>query len=100
MTIQIDGQLEIDQERGVIYFHSAITGTTLLRICSLPKPIPDPRWIIEDGEVQKIGHMLDITHMYGADWGTDLKEHYREHMGKHTEQLPKYKSPCINGMIG
>lgn len=78
MTILIDGQLEIDQERGVIYFHSQVTGTTALRICSLPKPIPDPRWIIRNGDVKKMGITLDITHMYGANWGTDLEAHYRE----------------------
>ena len=49
MTITIDGQLEIDQDRGVIYFHSFNTGITALRICQLPTPIPDPRWIITNG---------------------------------------------------
>ena len=47
MTISIDGTLEIDQHRGVIYFH-ANEGYTLLRICSLPKPIPAP--IVQDEE--------------------------------------------------
>lgn len=40
MTIQ--GQLEIDIERGVIYFHPSegpLKGGSLLRICSLPVPI-------------------------------------------------------------
>jgi hypothetical protein len=36
----IDGILEIDRQRGVIYFHDQ-QGTTRLRICRLPKPIPD-----------------------------------------------------------
>lgn len=58
MTTRIDGQLQIDHERGVIYFHSATTGWTVLRICSLPTPIPD---VTE--------RQLDITHMYGVDWG-------------------------------
>lgn len=39
-TTKIEGQLEIDHERGVIYFHSSKTGSTVLRICRLPKPIP------------------------------------------------------------
>lgn len=42
MTRTYEGQLEIDAERGVIYFHSAATGVTLLRICGVPKPIPLP----------------------------------------------------------
>lgn len=36
-----EGQLEIDHGRGVIYFHSRETGTTKLRICKLPTPIPE-----------------------------------------------------------
>jgi len=43
MTTTIEGQLEIDHERGVIYFHENKTGTSLLRICSLPSPIPKDR---------------------------------------------------------
>ena len=39
MTVKIAGQLEIDKERGVIYFHSGETGITLLRVCNLPRPI-------------------------------------------------------------
>lgn len=54
-TTTIEGQLEIDPARGVIYFHSAVTGTTVLRICNLPKPIP-------------LGLMLDVTHMHGCGW--------------------------------
>lgn len=77
MKISIEGELEIDQERGVIYFHSHMTGVTVLRICRLPSPIPDPRWIIKNGSVKQTGKMLDITHMYGADWGTDLENHYK-----------------------
>lgn len=55
-TIKVFGQLEIDTERGVIYFHSANTGQTLLRICRLPTPIPHPPTLI------------DITHMFGTTW--------------------------------
>ncbi len=62
MTTKIKGELEIDHERGVIYFHTsdkkAITefdgNITILRICSLPNPIPKRH--------------LDITHMRGANW--------------------------------
>jgi hypothetical protein len=59
MTIQIEGILEIDQNRGVIYFHSKLTGHTPLRICNLPKPIPDP---------SEYGKNLDITHKIGCNW--------------------------------
>lgn len=54
-TTTIDGQLEIDSARGVIYFHSAKTGITMLRICRLPAPIP-------------LNRQLDITHLHGCDW--------------------------------
>jgi hypothetical protein len=40
MTTKIEGQLEIDHERGVIYFHENATGITRLRICQLPRPVP------------------------------------------------------------
>ncbi len=53
------GQLEIDNKRGVIYFQSN-EGRTILRICSLPKPVPT---IHKDGLV-----FLDITHLYGTNW--------------------------------
>jgi hypothetical protein len=62
---RLKGELEINHERGVIYFH--ITDereilkrrvVTPLRICSLPRPIPP---------IQE--RMLDITHMVGCDWG-------------------------------
>ena len=57
------GELEVDHDRGVIYFHLAnakdvktLGTTTLLRICRLPK-IPFP-----------LGEALDITHMIGCSW--------------------------------
>lgn len=51
--------MEIDSERGVIYIHSAVKGHTLLRICQLPSPIPDPG---------AYGQGIDITHMKGCGW--------------------------------
>lgn len=54
------GTLEIDEARGVIYFHDA-EGVTVLRICRLPNPIPDP--YNNNGDT-----LLDITHMTGASW--------------------------------
>lgn len=58
------GELEVDANRGVIYFHftneddvRASGGQqTILRICNLPTPIP-------------VGELLDITHMTGTSWG-------------------------------
>ena len=38
MSITFDGQLEIDHERGVVYFHGA-SGRTILRFGGLP-PMP------------------------------------------------------------
>jgi len=62
---QLHGILEIDHKRGVIYFHCDELekvekfGVTALRICQLPKPIPE--------------RALDITHMMGADWSGERK---------------------------
>lgn len=56
MTEQFVGVLEIDTDRGVIYFHS-VQDTTMLRICNLPTPIPTD-----------VDTLLDITHMYGVSW--------------------------------
>jgi hypothetical protein len=58
MKKEIKGILEIDAERGVIYFHSN-TGRTVLRICQLPKPIPVRKGVEE---------LLDITYI-GCSWG-------------------------------
>ena len=61
MSTIIEGcTLEVDHERGVIYIHGQL-GTTLLRICRLPTPIPD----VPVGT----GGLLDVTHMHGASWG-------------------------------
>jgi len=65
-TIKIEGQLEIDSKRGVIYFHAndaglAQHGWTVLRICRLPIPIPNP---ISGGLVR----MIDISHMFGTSY--------------------------------
>lgn len=58
--IKIKGLLEIDPERGVIYFHEDATGFTKLRICRLPTPIPDPKGFH--------GEPLDITSGFGVSW--------------------------------
>jgi len=49
MTID-NCQLEIDSDRGVLYVHGP-EGFTLLRMCGLLTPVPDP----------SSGDMLDIT---------------------------------------
>lgn len=62
MTTVIKGQLEIQHERGVIYFHcdeseiNKLNTVTAFRICRLP-PIPSVK-----------GRLLDVTHMHGCDW--------------------------------
>lgn len=64
MRTEIKGTLEIDHDRGVMWFHADGSemekcGTiTVFRICSLPRPIP------QVGN----GLMLDVTHMYGTSF--------------------------------
>lgn len=60
MTQVFHGQLEIDNDRGVIYFHDEKTGTTKLRICNLPTPIPNDE-------------QLDVTHLHGANWQGNIR---------------------------
>ena len=57
MTLKIKGELEIDRERGVIYFHSN-QGHTALRICNLPTPVPTTDF--DSG--------MDITFGVGCSW--------------------------------
>lgn len=66
----LTGQLEIDHDRGVIYFHLSDQEevmdrgvVTALRICSLPRPIPQVK-----------ERLLDITHMHGCDWKDERNE--------------------------
>jgi len=42
---EINGVLEIDHNRGIIYFHSVIDGFTVLRICKLTKIPKDVSFI-------------------------------------------------------
>lgn len=67
-TLQLEGVLEVDHARGVVYFHLkdpeliARFGTqTVLRICNLPKPIP------KDCQI-------DLTHMVGVNWHNEEDE--------------------------
>ena len=55
VTELVRGYLEIDSDRGVIYFHTddkevaeRVGGITVLRICRLPTPVP-------------LDKMLDVT---------------------------------------
>lgn len=59
--MKIQGELQIDEERGVIYFtptEGPKAGATLLRICRLPTPIA----------VTPEYEMLDITFGHGVSW--------------------------------
>lgn len=38
MTVTLEGQLEVDIDRGVIYFHNNKNGATTLRMCSIYIP--------------------------------------------------------------
>lgn len=62
MSHQLKGVLEIDETRGVIYFHHE-TEVTTLRISNLPVPVP-----IENT------NLLDITYGVGVSWQSTLKE--------------------------
>jgi hypothetical protein len=64
MTVQTQwhGVLEIDHERGVVYFHldrksdvDRLQVATLLRVCRLPTPIPTDT-------------ALDVTYGHGVSW--------------------------------
>ena len=41
MTVKIVGELEVDVERGVIYFHNYTNGCSTLRICGLKDKVAD-----------------------------------------------------------
>lgn len=67
MTTTIRGELQIDHDRGVIYFHNEVTGCTILRIGHLPRPIMDIY-------ASRNEHLLDIIHMHGCNWkGEDVE---------------------------
>lgn len=64
-TIERAGILEIDPVRGVIYFHDTLTGRTILRICHLPTPIPNP---ISTISKRSDDTLLDLTWGFGCSW--------------------------------
>lgn len=39
MSVLIQGELEVDRIRGVLYFHNHLNGCTTLRICGLQKEL-------------------------------------------------------------
>jgi hypothetical protein len=61
--LHFKGELEIDINRGVIYFHREDNGSSLLRICRL-KDMP------QDVD------FIDITHMHGAWYNTGQSGRY------------------------
>jgi len=60
MITRLEGVLEIDHKRGVIYFHKAKPDAcpTPLRIGNLPREVPS----VDDFQ-------LDILHLCGCNWG-------------------------------
>lgn len=58
---QRDAVVEIDHARGVIYVNDKKTGTTLIRICHLPSPIP-----------LNVG-FIDITNGVGSSYTPKLE---------------------------
>jgi hypothetical protein len=59
MIERVDGQLEIDTDKGIIYFHAAKTGRTgrtIMRICRVP--------YLSNFNPQL--DVIDITHMVGS----------------------------------
>lgn len=69
MITKIKGELEIDHERGVIYFHGDKSGFTHLRICNLPKPIPE---VIPSG-ISPLRSSLDIAYNGPCDWNGEYR---------------------------
>ena len=59
---KIEGQLEIDHERGVVYFHANDTGWTVLRICQLL-------------QIPKNVHFIDVV----ASSGTYILKETQQH---------------------
>jgi hypothetical protein len=59
MNMTYEGQLEI-RDDGVVYFHSAVTGTTIMRIGGLPAPVPFPTVKEVSAMVGRIPEALDI----------------------------------------
>ncbi len=80
MTKQIPGMLEIDEDRGVIYFHTnrpsiaeKYGSTTILRICRLPTPIPERH--IDITGVKSISYLpIDSGWPYDTKAATQPKE--------------------------
>lgn len=79
MKKQYKGVLEIDTDRGVIYFHDEDSGACVLRVCRLPTPIPVAkeakvplvRTGVKPWKDSVLPRMLDINHLHGCDWGNN-----------------------------
>ena len=67
MTTTIEGELEIDHVRGVIYFHNKL-GYSTLRICNLPTPIPSPPKRVREFAKR------DVKPLYQLDYDSGREE--------------------------
>jgi hypothetical protein len=70
MNSEIQGTLEIDHERGVLYFHDHSTGITRLRICQLG-PIPKDFSTID--VTNKIGAAVYQNQNHPKGWWKEVK---------------------------
>lgn len=61
----IEGRLEIDHDRGVVYFQDSASKQCVLLISNLPTPIP-----------ALLGNrMLEIRHLIGQDWQGSIRSY-------------------------
>lgn len=84
MSQKYQCEIEVDNERGVIYTHLITNGQTVLRICNLPKPIPT---------IGPMKEFLDITHMVGTNWNGAMKV-------VNADRISKKTAIKINYLIG
>lgn len=78
----VEGILEIDTNRGVLYFHSKETGHTVLRVCQLDKDQLA-------GVVRQLdrGMSIDITPMFGVSYSWQEETPQVEAVPDHTDKL-------------
>ena len=85
----IPGILEIDEERGVIYFHTTEkkecerrNSTTVLRIQGLPTPVPND---------QQLDITIRLATPSGTSWGEEAK---------YLAMFDAYEQPIKDSLIG
>jgi hypothetical protein len=81
--VVFDGQLEIDVDRGVIYFHSA-QGMTLLRMQGLPAPIrtyldPDEQSLLDVRIVGEVHTSWSVAEPARKTEQTGLSDFFARH---------------------